>query len=1402
MFYIIPYLEVINMTVRNEKKPYYLGLTLDDTSIGWALTDPAYNILRASRKDAWGTRLFSAAETAEKARAARMARRTLRRKHRNIAFLRQVFEKEINKVDPLFFKRMDESKLYLDDRSADNQQKNALFNDPGFDDKDYFKQYPTIYHLKKDLMTSKEPRDIRLVYLALLHYFKHRGHFYAKAISADNGVVDIAEAYAALQENAAFDGIDLPEVDAEKLIATLCDTKHSPSVVEKSLEKLLGAQKPEVKELCKLMCGLTGRVDKIFADKLDNAEEAVKLSFTSETADDDLAALNDILNGDAMRILELAQSINNARQLREILGNEKYYTYAQISSYEEHKHDKYMLKTVLHKYNQDAYRKMFYEDIPASYAGYVNQNNSDKHNKKRRLFDDAKAYAARSQESFYKNVTEVLENLPEEAQNDPLVQTILERIKTKAFMPKQRTRANAIVPNQLMAAEFKLVVENASNYLPFLNIKDQEYGLSAKDKLIQLFSFTIPYYIGPVGQANDKPSRFAWSVYRPGKGGALYPWNLEEKIDLNRSAKMFINNLVGHCTYLPAQKVLPRGSMLYERYIVLNDLNSIKVKGKKISVEAKQRLYNDLYLKGSKVTHKAITNHLEKIGAATKEDLSSLTYAGSYNGPTCFLSSLGKFKNIFSDEFIGSYYDVLEDVIFLSTVFGDGSKDRLREELYGKYGNLFSQEVIEKLLKLSFTGWGNFSKEFLTLEGKAEGNKEEGDFGNRSIIDMMWLTNNTLQELLYSGYSYENKIEQLNKDSKFKSLEEWDIEDLNRQYIHVTLRKALWQARSIILDVERIMGYPPAKIFVQRAKGGQPPKKTNRKKELLALYKDVHDSERNWIAEIEAKSEADFRSRKTYLYYLQMGRCMYTGKKISLEDLNTSKYDRDHIYPKSKTDDNSITNLVLVDQDFNREKSDEYPISKEIRENMKDFWKDLLDLGFMSKEKYERLVRETNLSEDELATFINRRMKDTRPGTKTAYKLLKMAYKNTDTEVIFTNSSLVADFRSQYQMQESTIVNNLYPAHDAYLNIVCGNVFHTKFSADTHLYLYKNRSKKRSYNLSRMYDRDVLDGTLIVWKAEDEETGEAGTIDKVRQMISKTSALITKMPEHVDAELFNETLYSKKMVTKGNDPSIYIPLKTGLDPMKYGGKRSAKAEYYALCDYTKETKSGSEKIRALIPVLLLWEIDPKKEGEKKRLAKLIQESLNKKSKKARITKVKVVEYPIYQQSKLEIEGFRYWLGGKADDNLYYRQAVPMFIPDDLNAYVKKLEKAANRKSYDEMDHTGAMVLTKDKNLACFEYLVAKLESGIYKNMKCNIVGVLNEGREAFKELPLEKQCQLLVDLFMWNNGKKQSVNLQLIGGKASSGVMMISSKLSSLNEAYIIKESATGLSSRKFSLLD
>lgn len=1146
---------------------------------------------------------------------------------------------------------------------------------------------------------------------------------------------------------------------------------------------------------------MSGSVEKLFPEELDDVEAGISLNFQSETIVEEMETLQNTLSAEAFKVLKLAQAIYNSCQLHEILGNEQYISFAKVQSYQAHKNDKYMLKKVLQKYDRKAYRAMFYKSTPASYSGYINQNRTNKKNKQRRLFSESKDQAKRTKELFYKNVLSVLdeEALPEKAANDPMIHTIRERIANDTFMPKQRTKDNALVPNQLYAQEVKIILDNASTYLPFLNEVDAESKLSVKERLLQLFSFTIPYYVGPVIDPNlHQDSRFAWSTYRPGESGAIYPWNLEKKVDTKQSAKAFINSLIGQCTYLPAKKVLPKASLLYETYMVLNELNSIKIRGKKISVEAKQSLYNDLFLAGKKVSHAKLTKHLITIGEITKEDLADLTYSGSYsNGPTVCLSSLGKFQKLFDAGFIENHEDMIEDIIFLSTVFGSDSKDFLEEELKAKYGDVLSEEQIGQILGMSFIGWGNFAKEFLTLKGYSEANERERDFGEKSLIDMMWLTNNTLQELLFGKYSYKDQIEKYNQNITGVALKDWNIEDLNAQYIHVSLRKILWQTRAIILDVERLMGYSPEKIFVQRAKGGQPPKKTNRKKELLAIYKKIKDPTRDWVEEIEALSEADFRVRNRYLYYLQMGRCLYTGQAIAKEDIFSDAYSRDHIYPKSKTYDNSLDNLALVVADHNREKSDEYPLDSEIQENMKDFWKLLLDRGLLTKEKYSRLTRTTPLTDDELAGYIDYQMKDSRPGTKTAYKLLKDAYKGNDTEVILTKSTLVSEFRNIHKLQEPTIVSDLYHAHNAYLGIVAGNVYNAKFSADSHLYLYKNKDKKHNYNLYRMYDKDVTEGSLVVWKAEDEEKGTCGTISSVTHTVMRPTPLLTKMPVHADGILFDLSIRSKDIA--GKNAANYVRLKKDLPVEKYGGRTKVKAEYYALCDYTIVSRKERNTVRALIPVLTMWQV---KEHEEERLAALIANVLNSEVKgNKHIEDVRVVEYPILQQSKLRVNGFDYWLGGKSSNGVYARPAISFFIPADLGVYVKKLEKAQAQKSYAEVDNNGVPILTQEKNSAVYEYIIAKLHTPIFQKMVKNIVLLLEAGREAFTELPLEKQCAMLVDLCMWLSGRKQALNLSEIGGTAHDGVMSVPANLSKVNEAYIIKESATGLSSRRVSLL-
>lgn len=59
------------------KEKYYLGLDMGTSSLGWAVTDEKYCLLRKKGKDLWGVRLFDEADTAAERRSHRTARRRL-----------------------------------------------------------------------------------------------------------------------------------------------------------------------------------------------------------------------------------------------------------------------------------------------------------------------------------------------------------------------------------------------------------------------------------------------------------------------------------------------------------------------------------------------------------------------------------------------------------------------------------------------------------------------------------------------------------------------------------------------------------------------------------------------------------------------------------------------------------------------------------------------------------------------------------------------------------------------------------------------------------------------------------------------------------------------------------------------------------------------------------------------------------------------------------------------------------------------------------------------------------------------------------------------------------------------------------------------------------------------------
>ena len=132
---------------------YFLGLDMGTGSLGWAVTNDKYEVLRRHGKALWGVRLFESANTAEERRGFRTARRRLDRRNWRLQILQELFAEEIAKVDPGFYLRMKESKYYPEDKRGLSGEcpelPYALFVDKNFTDKDYHQQFPTIYHLRK-----------------------------------------------------------------------------------------------------------------------------------------------------------------------------------------------------------------------------------------------------------------------------------------------------------------------------------------------------------------------------------------------------------------------------------------------------------------------------------------------------------------------------------------------------------------------------------------------------------------------------------------------------------------------------------------------------------------------------------------------------------------------------------------------------------------------------------------------------------------------------------------------------------------------------------------------------------------------------------------------------------------------------------------------------------------------------------------------------------------------------------------------------------------------------------------------------------------------------------------------------------------------------------------------------
>ena len=1389
----------------DNKKEYYIGLDMGTNSVGWAVTDTEYNLMRAKGKDLWGVRLFTEAQPAVNRRTKRVQRRRIEREKARKAMLKLFFSDAIDAVDPGFFQRLDESFLQYEDRSDSNKQMNALFNDGGYIDFDYYNEYPTIFHLRKALLHEDREFDVRLVYLAILNMFSHRGHFLNTNMSSDDDrdnnfdsawreLIDAFET-SQLSNNKEINNISalLDTTKYTEIKQIIGDRGKTRSSKFDALRDLLDVPKSE-KHICavlKLVCGLKVTVKEILSNIENPSVEPeglkVSTSFTDSNLEENLDKIQEVLEDEYFDVILKAKSVYEICLLSSILGNNKYLSDSRVEMYERHKQDLQDLKSLLAEYDKYAYEKIFRTMDVGSYSAYVGSMNS--HGNKIRRLGTTSANSGTAKEELYKLAKKVLNNsVPE---NNVLKVRILDKIEKDSFLEKQLTSNNGVIPNQVHTIELKRILSNAEMYLKFLQDIDED-GLSVKDKIIQLFEFQIPYYVGPLGREfNGVKGYNNWAVrteegLKPGV--KIMPWNFDKYIDKTASAAEFIKRMLRKCSYMSDEYTLPKHSLAYEKFMVLNEINNIKIDNERISVKAKQGIYNDLFATGNKVSRDKIKEYLVKHNDARDDvEITGL----SDETCTTKLASLGKFRAIFGDDvFKQSNKDIIEDIIYWSTIY-NGDRKIIREKIEGKYPNTFNKKQLNKILGFKFEGWGNLSKKFLELQGTSKVNGEID-----SVIGFMWNKQENLMELLSDNYTFTSQLNGMMNDT-IKPLSSWKIEDLEDMYLSPSVKRMVWQTMKIVDELQSVIGYAPKRVFVEVTRGdGEKKRTTSRKQKLIDLYKSIKGEAKDWIKEIENRDESAFKSRKLFLYYMQQGMCMYSGEKIDLDNLmNDNLYDLDHIYPQHFTKDDSIhNNLVLLKKEFNARKSD-MPITKEIQAKMHGKWKALLDGKFITSEKYARLTRHSYaFSDDEKAGFINRQLVETSQATKAITKIFSQAFDN-NTKIVFSKARLVSDFRQKFELPKSRVLNCYHHANDAYLNIVVGNSYYVKFEGNPARFIKeskgKEEEKKYKYHLSKFFENTVQNKNEVAWSVEEGNN----TITTVKRTMAKYSPLVTYKSEEGKGEYFKETIYPKSKAK----PIVYTGLKSKNTPLndvkKYGGKTAIGTSGYCFVKYTEKNKEV-RKFETL-PIYL----GSSRTLTVERIQEYLKESYLEKGMIQAAETVEVLIKFVPQKTELVLDGHTYTIGGSTGDMMYINGIVQVKLSKDYVKYFQKLEKAKETNDYSEIDKLGNRVITQQKNAELIDIILDKMEKEIFQNRKCSTYETINEGRDKFKTLDINKQVTILIDVINNIYGSKQSVDLTLIGGKSNVGMCRAGRKISNCNEAKLHFFSCTGIYVKEIDLL-
>ncbi len=1118
-------------------KEYNIGLDIGVGSVGWCVSDTEGNLLKNGNRNLWGSRIFTEAQTAEKTRNFRSIRRRTQRKKERINILQSLLKDDIDQEYPNFLPLLRESSLDFEDKilaSELNGKKFNLFMDDKYTDIDYYRQYPTIYHLRNYLVKTKEKVDIRLVYLALHHIVKYRGNFlyegdfnYSKGLDEDIKTI--------LDYLSSFD-VE-PTISNEMFENTILDKTLSKSEKKdylKSSFKVNKDNKAIVENCINAILGYSFDIVKIF----ENIEvEKNKITFSEEI--EELDKIEGQLENN-YGVFEALNKVYSAFTLSDILKGNQGANISEvfIEKYEKYKKDLRIFKELYKTYLPNKKVEMFRRYGLGNYVHY----NGKSGNKK---------YKRCEVSAFYSRIKNDLKSVPDHVKEK---EYILKEIENESFLQRLNVKDNGAIPHQLHEEELKAILENQAKY--YQTIEEN------KENIIKLFEFKIKYYVGPLEKDTNK-NRFAWLVRKSNEN--IRPWNFEEVIDMEQTAEQFIRRMTNKCTYLLNKDVIPKNSILYSEFCLLNELNNIRINNEKLSKEFKNKAIEVLFKHKKNVKVEEFKKLYELDGIKVRE-FSGTSETDKFSSS---LSSYIDMEKIFGkvDE---DNIQMCEKLIYWITIFED--KDMLKRKILKEYKDRITQKQLGEIIKLKYKGWSRLSKELLV---------DLKSINNESIMDILRKKKLNFMQIIHSDeYGFNKKLEELLPKTS-KNVTYKDVKDIPTSPAN---KRAIWQSILVVKDIVKKMKYEPKNIFIEFARNEEKEKsrKDNRAKKLLKIYENLNLqlselNNKNSKVFQELKSHQNDRelSEKLYLYFIQGGKCMYSGKTLEIDEL--SNYEVDHIRPQSYIKDDSIDNKALVLRSENQRKSDSLTLSDDIINKMEPYWKKLLDNGLISQTKYFHLcTRKMFETEDNIEKFIQRQLVETRQITKYVTNILKNSYEHTN--IYALRSNLTANFRLKFGIYKNRDINDFHHAQDAYIISYIGSIIDKEwfgkeeFKYGEYLKKYikeQNEKSKERYGILLGFIHNRID------------------IAKVKKYMEYKDYYISRMLEENTGEFYDQTKYGLNI--KNTNIKHIIPLKEGKDPVKYGGYSGEQQSYYTIVAY--KDIAGKQAMQLVgIPIKVAYDI--------------------------------------------------------------------------------------------------------------------------------------------------------------------------------------------------------------------